>query len=210
MLNVETIAAKLDSGPAPEAEPEAPVAEQTEQVEVVATETESERVPYDRFEKVISERNAERERVSALEQELAALREPQEPLTEVEELRRELASLKENALTQDKLEEERAKDRLRNELTDAMEKFPVVEKELLFAAASQKENLGVPLPELAERIYKSRVEWAESNSWRKADDAPPRVAKTHVSTSSEDPKVRTLKDAQASAERRLKKIFGMV
>ena len=140
--------------------------EQTEQVEVAATETESERVPYDRFEKVIAERNAERERVSALEQELAALREPQEPLTEVEELRRELASLKENALTQDKLEEERAKDRLRNELTDAMEKFPVVEKELLFAAASQKENLGVPLPELAERIYKSRVEWAESNSWR--------------------------------------------
>ena len=101
MLNVETIAAKLDSGPAPEAEPEAPVAEQTEQVEVAATETESERVPYDRFEKVISERNAERERVSALEQELAALREPQEPLTEVEELRRELASLKEHALTQD-------------------------------------------------------------------------------------------------------------
>jgi len=203
MLNVETIVEKLDSGPSPEAAPEAPV-------EVEVTATEPERVPYDRFEQVITERNAERDRVSTLEQELAALREPQEPLTDVEELRRELSSLKDSALTQDKLDEERAKDRLRNELTSAMEKFPVVEKELLFAAASQKENLGVPLPELAERIYKSRVEWAESNSWQKADDAPPRVAKTHVSTSSEDPKVRTLKDAQTSAERRLKKLFGMM
>ena len=201
MLNVETIVEKLDSGPPPEAVEPA--------VEVEATATESERVPYDRFEQVISERNAERDRVSTLEQELAALKEPQEPLTDVEELRRELSSLKDSALTQDKLDEERAKDRLRNELTSAMEKFPVVEKELLFAAASQKENLGV-LPELAERIYKSRIEWAESNSWQKADDAPPRVARTHVSTSSEDPKVRTLKDAQTSAERRLKKLFGMM
>ena len=177
-------------------------------------QAEEERVPYARFESVIQERNSAKERISALEAEMEALKKPEpsifdDPPSEVEQLKKELAGLKESMITRDTLEQDKAEARLRRELDEATQKFPSVEKELLWAAASRKENLGKPLPELAASIYEQRVKWAEEGSWRTEVNAPPRAGRTHTSPVKPVNEVRDLKTARDSAERRLKKLFGM-
>ena len=187
-------------------------------VEEVATEqpiAEDERVPYARFESVIQERNTAKERITALEAEMEQLRTPEpsifdETPSDVDLLKQELATLKESMITRESLEQDKVESRLRRELDEAKTKFPMVEKELLWAAASREENLGKPLPELAAHIYEQRVKWAEDGDWRQGESAPPRAARTHTSPVVPETKARTLNDAHNSAERRLKKLFGMV